>query len=74
MEVRLDPEQEALLSQIALHDGKKAEEWLKDVALQAIDENQRFRAAVREGIAQAANDEWVEDEVVRQWLERRERI
>ena len=73
MEVHLNPEQEALLSQIAGHDGKEPGEWLKDVALQAIDEDQRFHAAVREGLAQAAQNEWVDDEVVRQWLEHRER-
>jgi predicted transcriptional regulator len=73
MEVRLNPEQEALLSQIALHDGKDASEWLKDLALRAIDENRRFRAAVREGLLQAANHELVEDDVVRNWLDQRER-
>jgi predicted transcriptional regulator len=73
MEVRLNSEQEALLSQIARRDGKEPGEWLKDVALQAIDENERFRVAVREGLAQAANNEWVEDDAVRQWLEQRER-
>jgi hypothetical protein len=73
MKVRFNAEQEALLSQIALRDGKKATEWLKDLALRAIDENRRFRAAVRQGLSQAGNDELIDDEVVRTWLDQRER-
>ncbi len=86
MEVDFTPEQEAQLSQIATHAGKDAEhttagrghraptfEWVKDIALRAVEETTRFRAAVREGIAEADRGELIDDDEVRQWLERQER-
>jgi len=72
MEVHFSPEQEAQLSQIALHNGTAAEQLVKDAALRLVEETVRFRAAVREGIAQADRGELVDDEVLR-WLEKQER-
>ena len=73
MEVRFTPEQEAQLSQIASHAGKDAEDWLKDVALRAIQETARLRAAVREGVAEADRGELIDDDQVRLWLEQQQR-
>ena len=41
--------------------------------LRVIEDNHRYRAAVREGIAAADRGEFIEDEDVRLWLEERER-
>jgi hypothetical protein len=72
MELHFTPEQEAQLSQIASHAGKDAEAWVKDVALRAVEETARFRAAVREGLAEADREELLDDDQVRLWLERQE--
>jgi len=53
MEVHFTPEQETQLSQIASYAGTDAERLVKDAALRLLQEEARFRAAVREGIAQA---------------------
>jgi predicted transcriptional regulator len=62
MEVHFTPEQEALLSQIAAHTGTDAEGLVKDAALRLLIEEARFRAAVREGIAQANRGDFIEEE------------
>ncbi len=72
MEVHFTPEQEAELSQIASHAGTDAGHFVKDVALRAVEENIRFRTAVREGIAQAERGELIEDDEIRFWLEQQE--
>ena len=73
MQVSFSPEQEAQLSQIAAHAGLDTERLVKDAALRLVDETASFRAAVREGIAQADRGELLEDDVARQWLEQQER-
>jgi predicted transcriptional regulator len=73
MEVHFTPEQEAQLSQIAAHAGTDAEHLVKDAALRLVEEDARYRAAVRHGIAQADRGELIEDDDVRKWLEERER-
>lgn len=62
MEVHFTPEQEAMLSQIASHAGTDAEGLVKDAALRLLQEEARFRAAVREGIAQANRGDFIEEE------------
>ena len=62
MEIHLTPEQEARLSQIATKTGTDAERLVKDAALRLLQEDARFRAAVREGIAQADRGEFIEEE------------
>jgi predicted transcriptional regulator len=73
MEVHFTPEQEAQLSQIANHAGTDTEHLVKDAALRLVEENARFRAAVREGVAQAGRGELIDDDEVRLWLEQQER-
>jgi hypothetical protein len=53
MEVHFTPEQEAQLSQIASHAGTNTERLVKDAVVRLLEQDARFRAAVREGIAQA---------------------
>lgn len=62
MEVHFTPEQESQLSQIAAHVGTDAEHLVKDAALRLVEEDAKFRAAVREGIAAADRGEFVEHE------------
>ncbi len=67
------PEQEAELSQIAIHAGIDTEHLVKSAALRLVEETVRFRGAVREGAAQADHGELIEDDEVRLWLEQQER-
>jgi len=62
MEVYFTPEQEAQLAQIAATAGTDPERLVKDAALRLLQENARFRAVVREGIAQANRGEFIEEE------------
>lgn len=62
MEVHFTPEQEAQLSQIASHAGIDTEHLVKDAALRLLEQDARFRAAVRKGIEQADRGEFLEEE------------
>jgi predicted transcriptional regulator len=62
MEVRFTPEQEAQLARIASSAGTDAERLVKDAALRLLQDDARFRTAVREGIAQADRGEFIEEE------------
>ena len=61
MEVLFTPEQEAQLAQIAASAGTEPERLVKDAALRLLQEDARFLAAVREGIAQADRGEFIEE-------------
>ena len=61
MEVHFTPEQESQLTQIAAKAGKDAERLVKEAALRLLQEDAHFRAAVREGIAQADRGEFIEE-------------
>ena len=62
MEVHFTPEQEAQLAQIAAKAGTDTERLVKDAALRLLQEEARFLAAVREGIAQADRGEFIDEE------------
>jgi predicted transcriptional regulator len=62
MEVHFTPEQEAQLAQIAATAGTDPEGLVKDAAMRLLQEDARFRAAVREGLAQADRGEFIEEE------------
>jgi predicted transcriptional regulator len=62
MELNFTPEQEAHLTQIARQEGTDPERLVKEAALRLLQEDARFRAAVREGIAQADRGEFIERE------------
>jgi predicted transcriptional regulator len=61
---------EARLSQIASHAGTDTERLVKDAALRLLEQDARFRAAVREGIAQADREEFIEEEEMDARIER----
>ena len=61
MEVHFTPEQEARLVQIANSSGTDAERLVKEAALRLLEEDARFRAAVREGVAQADQGRFIEE-------------
>ncbi len=62
MELHFTPEQQAQLAQLATKAGTDAEHLVMDAALRLLAEDARFRAAVREGIAQADRGEFIEEE------------
>ena len=62
MEVHFTPEQEVQLAQIAATARTVPERLVKDAALRLLQEDARFRVAVREGIAQADRGEFIEEE------------
>ena len=70
MEVHFTPEQEAQLSQIADHTGTLAADLVKDAALRLLEEDGRFRAAVRKGVEQANRSEFIEEEEMDVHIER----
>ena len=74
MEVHFTPEQETLLSQIAIHAGTDAERLVKGAALRLLQEEARFQAAVQEGIGQADRGEFIEEEEIDARLERMLRL
>lgn len=70
MEIHLSPEELQRLSQIAAHAGTDPEHLVKDAALRLLEEDEHFRAAVREGIAAADRGEFVEHEDVEANIEK----
>jgi hypothetical protein len=70
MEVSFTPEQEVQLSRIANHSGTRAEELVKSVALQLLEEDLRFRAGVRRGIEQADRGDLLDHRDVKNRIER----
>lgn len=61
MELHFTPEEEAQLAQIASKEGTDAERLVKEAALRLLEEDTRFRAAVREGVAQADRGLFIEE-------------
>jgi len=62
MEINLTPEQESRLIQIAQHEGMEASDYLLKHALNSVDEDARFLAAVQEGIRQADAGNFIEED------------
>jgi predicted transcriptional regulator len=70
MEVDFTPEQEARLAEIAATSGISAKRLVERAALRVLQVDERFRAAVRQGIAQADRDEFIEEEEMKARFER----
>jgi predicted transcriptional regulator len=62
MEVRFTPDEEAQLSQLASSSGTDPEHLVKNAALRLLEDDSRFLAAVRKGIAQADRGEFIDEE------------
>ena len=71
MQLDFTPEELQRLSQIAAHAGTDPEHLVKDAALRLVEEDEKFRAAVRKGIAQADRGELIDYEEVVARIERR---
>lgn len=69
MELHFTPEQEAQLSQLATKAGTDPAQLVMDAALRLLAEAERFRTAVREGIAQANRGEFIEEKEMDQRFE-----
>lgn len=61
MEVQFTPEQEVQLAEIASKEGTDAQRLVKNAALRLLEEDARFRAAVREGCTQADHGQFIEE-------------
>jgi len=62
MELHLTPEQEARLEEIAQHAGKAPEQLITETVLSLLSDEESFRIAVREGLAQADAGNFIEEE------------
>jgi predicted transcriptional regulator len=69
MEVRFTPEQKARLAEIAITAGIDAATLVERAALRVLEVDAQFRAAVREGIAQADRGEFIEQKEMEARLE-----
>ena len=62
MEVRLTPDQESRLAELARHQGVSVDALLTDAAFGLLNEDDAFRAAVHVGLAQADAGQFIEEE------------
>lgn len=62
MEVHFTPEQEVRLLKIATHEGIDAAQLVKEAALRLLEDDTRFRNAVRQGIQQADQGQLIEED------------
>ena len=69
MKIDFTPEQEAKLEHLASEQGVVTEKLVKDAAVRLIEEDARFRTAVRKGIEQADRGELIDEEEMAQRLE-----
>ena len=70
MKIDFSPEQEAKLAQIATTEGTDAERLVKEAALRLLEEDARFRTAVKQGIAEAQRGEFIEEDEMAVRLEK----
>ena len=68
MEIRLHPEKEAQLAQIAAQQGLKTDELARQVLSHYLEEDTRFIEAVNIGLAAAKRGDFVEHEEVEKKL------
>lgn len=64
MEVRFSPDVETRLQQVALANGKDAEQLVKDTVARMLENRTRFVSGVEKGIAQADRGELIDHENV----------
>jgi predicted transcriptional regulator len=62
MEVHFTPEQEVRLLKIAMHEGIDPAQLVKEAALRLLEDDARFRNAVRQGIQQADQGQLIEED------------
>ncbi len=64
MEIPFTPEQESRLTQLAAFAGTEPADLVRDAALQRLEEDEQFHAAVLEGKAHADRGEFIEEDEV----------
>jgi hypothetical protein len=64
MELRLTPEQEATILQIAQHEGKTPEQLIFDITVNFYEGDRGFREAVQRGLDQANAGNLIEEETM----------
>ena len=62
MEVHFTHEQEARLLKIAMHEGIDPAQLVKEAVLRLLEDDTRFRNAVRQGIQQADQGQLIEED------------
>ena len=70
VEVPLTADQEAQLNQLASRQGKAPLELIQETVARLLDEDARFRAAVRRGVEQAERGELIDHKDVVERIER----
>lgn len=70
MEVHFSPDVETQLEQLAVANGKNAEQLVKDTVARMLENQARFIAGVQRGIEQADRGEFVEHKDVLNRIER----
>jgi len=59
MEIRLNPDQEARLAELAVRNGRKTDDLVREAVDRFLDDEARFAVAVRLGLAAADNGDFV---------------
>jgi predicted transcriptional regulator len=70
MNVHLRPEQEAAISQLAADTGRQTDELVQDAVNSLLEQDARFRGAVRRGIEQADRGELINEDDIEAVMER----
>jgi predicted transcriptional regulator len=70
MEVHFSPDVETRLQQVAVANGKDAEQMVKDAVTRMLENQARFIAGVQRGIEQADRGELLEHQEVRDRIDR----
>lgn len=70
MEIVLTPEEEAKLTTFAAHFDRAPAELLLKAALRMVEEEDRFQAAVQEGLDQANRGQFIEEDEMNARIER----
>jgi predicted transcriptional regulator len=70
MEVHFSPDVETRLQQVAVANGKDAEQLVKDAVTRMLENQARFIAGVQRGIEQADRGELLEHQEVRDRIDR----
>ena len=71
MEVRLNPDVQAKLAQLASQQGRDTEELVVDAVERMVNHDQWFMAEVKKGISAAERSELVDHDEVRKLIDRR---
>ena len=66
MEIQLNPDQEARLAELAVRNGRKTDDLVREAVDRFLDDEARFAEAVKLGLAAAENGDFIPSDEV--WL------